>query len=197
MKSLFTPFFRGLLFAVPICATVFLLHWAFLKLDNLLDVEAWFGVKIPGLGILALFLVISGLGLLSRAFFARWVADRIGELLHRLPGVKLIYDSVKDLIEALFGEKKMFDRPVLVSLEAPINGDLLGFVTNDDLAWLGLERTVSVYLPQSFGWAGQMILMPADRVRPLAADASQVTQFLVSGGIASGGADFTTSTKPR
>ena len=134
-------------------------------------------------------LIVSALGILSRIFLARWIAERIGALFHRLPGVQLIYDAVKDVIEALLGEKKMFDRPVLVTLEAPINGELLGFVTCDDLAWIGLEGTVSVYLPQSFGWAGQMILMPADRVRPLAADASQVTQFLVSGGISRGGAD--------
>ena len=189
MKALFTPFFRGLLFAVPIGATILVLIWAFDKLDALLDVEAWFGWKIPGLGMLVLFVIVSALGILSRIFLARWIAERIGALFHRLPGVQLIYDAVKDVIEALLGEKKMFDRPVLVTLEAPINGELLGFVTCDDLAWIGLEGTVSVYLPQSFGWAGQMILMPADRVRPLAADASQVTQFLVSGGISRGGAD--------
>jgi uncharacterized membrane protein len=189
MKSLFAPFFRGLLFTVPIGATILVLLWAFEKLDALFDVERWFGLRIPGLGILVLFLVISGLGILSRIFLARWIADRIGALFHRLPGVQLIYDSVKDVIEALLGEKKMFDRPVLVTLEAPIGGELLGFVTCDDLAWLGLEGTVSVYLPQSFGWAGQMILMRADRVRPLAAEASQVTQFLVSGGISRGGGD--------
>ena len=135
MKALFTPFFRGLLFAVPIGATILVLIWAFDKLDALLDVEAWFGWKIPGLGILVLFVIVSALGILSRIFLARWIADRIGALFHRLPGVQLIYDAVKDVIEALLGEKKMFDRPVLVTLEAPINGELLGFVTCDDLAW--------------------------------------------------------------
>lgn len=189
MKALFAPFFRGLLFAVPIGATLLVLIWAFDKLDQLLDVEAWFGWRVPGLGILVLFLIVSLLGILSRIFIARWLADRIGSLFHRLPLVKLIYDAIKDLIEALVGDKRMFDRPVLVQLEAPINGELLGFVTSDDLRWLGLEGTVSVYLPQSFGWAGQMILMPSDRVKPIAADPSQITQFLVSGGISRGGDD--------
>lgn len=189
MKALFAPFFRGLLFAVPIGATLLVLIWAFDKLDQLLDVEAWFGWRVPGLGILVLFLIVSLLGILSRIFIARWLADRIGALFHRLPLVKLIYDAIKDLIEALVGDKRMFDRPVLVQLEAPINGELLGFVTSEDLRWLGLEGTVSVYLPQSFGWAGQMILMPSDRVKPIAADPSQITQFLVSGGISRGGDD--------
>jgi uncharacterized membrane protein len=189
MKALFKPFFSGLLFAVPIGATLLVLIWAFEKLDALLDVEAWLGWKIPGLGILVLFLVVSALGIISRVFLARWLAERIGSLFHRLPGVKLVYDSIKDLIEALLGDKKMFDSPVLVTLESPIGGDLLGFVTSEDLNWLGLPGSVSVYLPQSFGWAGQMILIPKERVRPLDVEASQVTQFLVSGGISRGGGD--------
>ncbi len=189
MKAFFAPFFRGLLFTVPIGATLLVLLWAFEKLDALLDVEKWFGWKIPGLGIVVLFVVVSALGILSRIFLARWIADRIGALLHRLPGVQLIYDSVKDLIEALLGDKKMFDSPVLVAMESPVGGDLLGFVTSEDLNWLGLPGSVSVYLPQSFGWAGQMILVPKERVRPLEVEAGQVTQFLVSGGISRGGGD--------
>jgi len=186
MKSMFAPFFRGLLFAVPIGATLFLLHWSFQKLDSLLDVEQWLGWRVPGLGILALFLIISGLGILSRIFLARWIAERIGALFHRLPGVKLIYDAVKDVVEALVGDKKMFDNPVLIALEAPIGGELLGFVTNEDLSWIGREGSVAVYLPQSFGWAGQLVVLPSDRVTPIDVEASQVTQFLVSAGISRG-----------
>ena len=60
---------------------------------------------------------------------------------------------------------------------------ITGFVTRDDLSLLGLNDDVAVYLPQSYNFAGNLIIVPRDRVVPIAAPASVVTALIVSGGI--------------
>ena len=48
---------------------------------------------------------------------------------------------------------------------------------------LGLEGQVAVYVPFSYSVAGHIVIMPADRVEPLAADAADAMAFIVSGGV--------------
>ena len=50
----------------------------------------------------------------------------------KAPFVKLLYTSIKDLIEAFMGEKRRFDQPVLVSLSPGGHGEAVGFVTRTD-----------------------------------------------------------------
>jgi uncharacterized membrane protein len=98
--------------------------------------------------------------------------------------VKLIYTSLKDLIDAFVGDKKRFDRPVAV--EFPGAGYALGFITREDLALPGFEGTSAVYFPQSYNFAGNVLLVGRERIRPLDADSSLVMTFIVSGGVSGG-----------
>jgi uncharacterized membrane protein len=103
----------------------------------------------------------------------------------RLPVVKILYTSIKDLIGAFVGDKKSFDRPILVT--APEGGaKALGFITRDSLELLGLTDHVAVYFPQSYNFAGNLIIYPRDRVSPLDADSSEVMAFILSGGVSGG-----------
>jgi uncharacterized membrane protein len=101
----------------------------------------------------------------------------------RLPFLRLIYTSTRDLLDAFVGEKRRFDRPVLVSLTAANDVRVLGFVTRDALAALGLERSVAVYVPQSYGWAGNVLICAPERVTPVQLDSADVMAFVVSGGV--------------
>ena len=95
----------------------------------------------------------------------------------------MIYTSIKDLIGAFVGEKKGFNKPVLVTLLPGSNIQVIGFVTQENLDNLGLIDKVAVYLPQSYNFAGNLIVAPKEQVIPINAERGSVMAFIVSGGI--------------
>jgi uncharacterized membrane protein len=177
MKQLTKYFLNGLAFLVPVVVTIYVIYVVFVKIDGL------FKFPIPGMGVLATLVVITVIGFLASNFLTRWVVRIVDGILGRLPLVKMIYSSIKDLIHAFVGEKKGFNRPVTVSLGGGVKA--FGFVTCDSLEKLGLKDTVSVYLPQSYNFAGNLIMVPSEQVTPLDTDSGDLMAFIVSGGIAS------------
>lgn len=171
-------FFRGLLLLVP--ATIML--WAVWYVLDFLD--SLIGVDIPGLGLLILVVGITLVGWLGSTILYQPFAELGEELLKRVPFLKTFYDALKDLMEALVGSKKKFDRPVLVKLGAGMDVERVGFVTQTDLQHLGVqEGKVAVYMPHAFNWSGNLYIVPSRNITPLDARAADVMKFVVSGGV--------------
>jgi uncharacterized membrane protein len=103
-----------------------------------------------------------------------------------LPIVKLLYSAIKDILEAFAGDKKSFDKPVLAAVGPGSNAKIIGFVTRESLENLGLEDYVAVYMPQSYNFAGNVLLFPKEAVQPLEIESSQAMAFIVSGGLSGG-----------
>lgn len=189
MKLLKRWFLSGLLLVAPVGLTVYILVWAFTTIDGLLGPlqEHLFKREepIPGVGIAVILLGILLIGFLTSNFLTKRLMDIPGKLFERLPLIKMLYNSIKDLFGAFVGETKSFDKPVLVSLVPGSSARMLGFVTNEDLSALGLPDDVAVYLPQSYNFAGNVIIVPRGTVTPLAAESGEVMTFIVSGGISS------------
>jgi uncharacterized membrane protein len=99
----------------------------------------------------------------------------------RAPIVRLVYASLKDLLEAFVGDKKRFDKPVAVAISDEVTS--LGFVTQDDLAFLAMPGKVAVYLPFSYSMAGVLLVVSSSRVTPIAAESANVMALIVSGGV--------------
>lgn len=177
MKRLLGYFLRGLIITIPAVVTVWVCLSIFRKVDG------WLGITIPGVGFLVTLLLITAIGLLGSSIVTRHVVGLFEDLLERLPFVRLLYSSTKDLMNAFVGEKKGFSRPVLVSLGLGADVKILGFVTKATADQLGVLQSVVVYAPHSYAWSGQMIIVPADRVTPLKADSAEIMAFTVSGGV--------------
>src|SRR4029077_3623617 len=122
-------------------------------------------------------------GFLASNFATRWMFLALEELLEHTPLVKLVYTSLKDIVGAFVGEKKKFNRPVLVALTEGSDVATIGFVTRSGLAELGLADHVAVYVPQAYNIGGNVVVVPGRRVTPLDADPAKVMTFIVSGGI--------------
>ncbi len=187
MSALARYFLKGLLFAVPIGLTAAACVLVFEKIDNLLDpVQRLFlgqgGKPLPGVGFAVIMLLVLVLGVLASNLLTRRLMRGFERLLERVPMVKLLYTSVRDLLSSFVGDKKRFDKPVEVRLFPGSDAVVLGFVTREDLSALGLPGRVAVYLPQSYNFAGNLILVPRESVRPLEADSGAVMAFVVSGG---------------
>jgi len=175
-------FFRGLLVTVPVVATCYVLWFVFVTLDGLVDSERWFGQVIPGIGVAVVLVLITVVGFLTSTFLTKWLVTLMDRFFQQMPGAKLIYTAIKDMMEALVGEKKRFDRPVRVQL-ASGGPEILGFITCGTIHWPAMEDRVAVYFPQSYNFAGQVLIFPSERVTPIDAESSEVMKFIVSGGV--------------
>ena len=184
MKKIINYFIKGLLIFVPIALTVFLLFWVFTSVDALF--RNIMPLKIPGLWLLPIVIMITLIGFLASNFLGRKFFELIEKIFRGLPLVQLLYSALKDMIEAFAGEKKSFDKPVLASISPGSAAKVVGFVTRDSLETLGLSGYVAVYVPQSYNFAGNVLLFPKASVQPLEIESSQAMAFIVSGGVSGG-----------
>jgi len=171
-------FVRGLIFLVPVAATVYVIIQTFIYIDGIIPVD------IPGLGLLILLVTITLFGVLASTVLAQPFIFWGNQLLNSAPLVKTIYTSVKDLITAFVGTEKRFDQPVLVRMYENATVQKLGFMTNNDLSDLGIMKgQVAVYLPHSYAFSGNLFIVPAENITLIDAPASEIMKFIVSGGV--------------
>jgi uncharacterized membrane protein len=169
-------FVRGCLVSVPLAITGWIIYVTLRFVDNLLP------IGIPGVGIVVTLSLVTLIGVFTSNVIGKRVFQITDRALSGMPLVKLLYNSIKDLIRAFVGDHKSFDRPAAVAL-TPGGARVLGFVTRDGLHMLGMPDFVAVYFPQSYNFAGQLVVVPREQVELLDAASSEIMTFIVSGGI--------------
>src|ERR1051325_1121944 len=125
MSRLLNYFLRGLVVVAPLAVTIWICFTIFETIDK------WLGLPIRGVGFLISIVLITLIGFLASSIVARTIGGGFDRLLARLPFVRLLYSSTKDMLNAFVGEKKRFDKPVLVSLTADGSVKIVGFLTAD------------------------------------------------------------------
>lgn len=189
-------FFQGTVILAPIVITV----WAVLSLFNLIDGilpnllhvlfpdfvklnPQGYPEKIPGLGFLVVVVLVLLVGYISSSFIVSKLVELFDTVLEKTPGVKIIYSTVKDFLEAFAGNKRKFNKPVLVSIESP---DVwrIGFITQADVSEFGLHEHVAVYIPHSYAFSGITYLVKPDRIQKIeGVSSADAMKFIVSGGV--------------
>lgn len=187
MQEFVQNFFEGLFLVVPVAVTIYVVFLVFSFIDG------WLNIPVPGIGFILTIGMLILVGRLASNVFFRGALGSLEKVLTRTPFVKLVYTSLKDLIEAFMGEKKRFNQPVLVTLIPGGNAEAIGFVTRQNLALLGLEDRVAVYFPQSYNFAGNLLVVPRSQIRPINADSADIMTFIVSGGVSGGAANGETA----
>jgi uncharacterized membrane protein len=181
LQWLLKSFLKGLLLVVPLTVTAWVFYFVFVKIDGLL------GISVPGLGFLFTLLLIIAVGAVGSIILVDRAVAWLEHIVRRVPLAKLIYFPLKDFVGAFVGDKKSFRMPVLVSLGADKDIRVLGFVTAESVGIAGEPDLVAVYLPQSYNFAGNLILVPRNRVTSLPPEeSSKWLAFTVSGGISRG-----------
>src|SRR3982751_4110485 len=125
MSGLLKYFFRGLVVLTPVILTVWLTVELFRRVDRWLG--GLFGSTIPGAGVLITVAVITVSGFLASNLLARTLLGAVEAIFTRLPFVRLLYASTRDLLNAFVGERRRFDAPVLVTLAPGSELKALGF----------------------------------------------------------------------
>jgi uncharacterized membrane protein len=187
--ALLRYFVKGLLVVVPIGAAFFLIYWAVSTIDKALNLSdvLWVDkegkhVYIPGLGILNVVVVILIAGILITYVITDPIKRWFNRWLNRLPLIKFLYSSIKDLTEAIVGEEKKFNEPVIVEVNE-FGLKKIGFIVQKDLTSLDLPGEVAVYFPYSYSFAGQVVIISATKVKHLDKNAADMMKFVISGGV--------------
>ncbi|MEO6188585.1 MAG: DUF502 domain-containing protein [Ginsengibacter sp.] len=172
-------FLQGLLILGPVSITVYFIYVVFASIDNILRPV----INIPGIGFIIIVLFILLTGYLSSFFVMGRLLSFLNRFLEKTPGIKLFYSFLRDFFEAFAGDKKKFTHNVLANVD---DRDVwrVGFITQDDMSNFGMENYVAVYLPMAYSIAGNVYIVPKERVKPIThISAAQTMKFAVSGGV--------------
>ena len=172
-------FLQGLFYIVPIVVTIYVLFYLVVTIDGLLNLD------VPGLGILIILIFVLLVGYLASTYFINYFRP-FERAIEKTPLIKIIYSSMKDMMNAFVGSKKQFQKPVLVKINNESNVERLGFITKEDLSEFGiLGNKVAVYLPFSYAISGEVLIVPKESVKPINASAADVMKLIISGGVTS------------
>lgn len=177
IRKILRYFFSGTLFIVPLVATAYFIFVSFRWLDNLLN------LPYPGLGFVIILVAITLFGYLTTNFAFKTMTVWFDHGMNRIPLVKLIYSAIKDLLGAFVGDKKKFNKPVLVRINRDNQLYQIGFITQSDLTDLGLTDMVVVYFPHSYAFSGYHYFVPKENIKPLDIPGTLAMKFIVSGGV--------------
>jgi len=189
-RLLSRTFLQGLAITLPITLTFALLYWMAVTAENFLggliqhvlpDWEYW-----RGLGIVVAIVLVFLAGLLMRAWVTRRAMREIEALLDRIPIVKSIYGSIRDLAN-LFQKDSRSGFRTVVAVRVSEQIRLVGFLTHEDvnspLARADGEPVVGVYLPMSYQIGGYTAFLPKSLVEPLDMSVEAAMRFTLTAGM--------------
>src|SRR5450432_966336 len=92
LTRLINYFLKGLVFLAPLAFTIYICVRIFTTIDG------WLGFSMPGAGFAITVVLITMVGFLAQSFLTRGVLSIVESMLNRLPFVRLLYSSTKDLL---------------------------------------------------------------------------------------------------
>lgn len=177
----FRSFLQGILIISPIAVTAYILYKVFYSVDTIIP-------EMPtGVSFLLVIATITAVGYAgTKLLIGRMLFDTFDYLMQRAPGVKYIYSSIKDILDSFVGDKKRFNEPVWVMTSKDPEMWRIGFMTQKEMAFLGMSGKVAVYLPHSYAVSGWVIIVEASNIKPVTKmNAAEAMKFAVSGGVTS------------
>ena len=190
-SKLLQYFLQGLLILAPITITFYALFFVISSIDGLIpifssrDEYGQVHVQNYGLGLIIILVVLVSIGYFSSFFITARILSFLDRLMQKTPGIKHIYGTTRDFVEAFAGDKKKFTHNVLANVD---DTDVwrMGFITQEDMSDFGLQNYVAVYIPMAYSVAGSVYILPRTRVKAITnITSAQTMKFAVSGGVTS------------
>jgi uncharacterized membrane protein len=179
-KKLLRYFIQGVIILAPIGITAYVLFWLFNKIDGILEPY----IHIPGVGFVIIIVFVVLVGWVSSHFLMGGFINFFDTWMEKTPGVKFIYSSTKDFFEAFAGDKRKFNQSVLINV---FGNDvwIVGFLTDEEMQKfdLGADK-VAVYVPQAYNFAGQLYILPREKVKRIEKiTPGEAMKYAVTGGV--------------
>ncbi len=190
-------FLAGLVAVVPISLTVLVVRWTITLMDQLLLrfipqrywPEVLFGFALPGIGLLATFLLILLVGVLVTNYFGRSLLHLSERIMGRIPLVKGIFGLFKQVADTVLSADRQGFRKVVL-IEYPRRGLWsVGFVTGvsqGEVQRITEQRMINVFMPTTPNpTSGYYILVPEEEARELKMTVDEAFKLIISGGMVS------------
>ena len=185
MSKLSTYVLNGVILLVPSAITALVVSQVFVFTEWLVGRFLPPVLRFPGVALLVMLAAITLIGLLSTHWALKWLLAWAERMLNRIPVVKFIYISVKQLSSAMLESKSLLKNPVLVQFPHP-GSWVLGFLTStpsESIAEKLPGNYVCVFVPMSLNLtAGYNILVPEVEVRPLDVTGESALQYVLTAG---------------
>jgi uncharacterized membrane protein len=184
----------GLLVWVPLGITIWVLHFLVTTLDQTLYLfpeglrpDTLLGMHIPGFGVLLSFAILLLTGVMAANFFGAHLIRFWERMLGRIPVVKQIYSSVKQVSDTLLSDSGNAFRKALL-VEFPHQGSwTIAFLTGTPAAAVArhlAEEHISVYVPTTPNpTSGYFLIVPRSRVRDLDMSVDEALKYVISMGV--------------
>jgi uncharacterized membrane protein len=188
-SKLLQYFLQGLLILAPVSISIYTLYFVVSSIDGLIPIFSYTDemgrvrVQNYGLGFVLIIAAIILLGYFSSFFITGRIVSFMDKFFQKTPGLKHIYSTTRDFFEAFAGDKKKFTLNVLANVD---DNDVwrVGFITKENMADFGLQDYVAVYIPMAYSVAGNVYVIPKERVKPITnISSAQTMKFAVSGGV--------------
>ena len=208
MARIRTYFLTGLIVAGPVAVTAWLIWWFVTWVDNLVSPfipraylpETYLPMKIPGLGLIIVFLALTLLGFLTANLIGRKLIELGDRLLNHMPIVRPIYRTAKQIFETLFSKSETsFRRVALVEFPSPGMWSLVFLTqppTTEISDRLPATEHVSAFMPCTPNpTTGFFFYVPKRDVIDLDISVEQAMTLIMSAGMVQPGADTQTQAK--
>lgn len=194
-KKVVQYFLQGLLIIAPLAITIYAIYWVVSTVDNWIPIFRepvkdaqgrliGYEVKNYGLGFVVIITAVILIGYLSSFFIQSRLFNLFDRWLEKTPGIKFIYTSTRDFFEAFAGNKRKFNKAVLANVFSD-EVWIVGFLTDEEMAKfdMGADK-VAVYVPQAYNFAGQLYILPRDKVKKIEHITSgEAMKYAVTGGV--------------
>lgn len=194
MNHFKNTFIKGLITILPLVVTVYFIYWFVVETEGLVrtTISTVLPTKyyVPGLGLIAVVCLVYIVGLVASAWIGRKLVS-IGEsVLEKVPLVKTIYRSMKDLLNYFdVSDESKLNKPAIFFNEQ-LGAHMIGFVTQDNQGQLpGVLRSetedelVAVYLPMSYQVGGFMIFVKKELISVLDMSIEEAMQYTITAGV--------------
>ena len=194
MAALRRWLFAGLLVIAPLAVTLWVLQWIVGTLDQTLLIlpERWqpdrlIGFRVPGLGVLLALAILLVVGAVTSNFIGRKLVSWGDALLHRIPVVRGIYSSVKQVSDTLFSPSGNAFRTAVLVQWPRADVWTIAFVTGapgGDVANHLADDFVSVYVPTTPNpTGGYFVMLRKSDCIELKMSVDEALKYVVSMGV--------------
>jgi uncharacterized membrane protein len=191
VKSVYSIFLKGLLTILPVAVTIYVLIWLGQGLESILGAGLRYALPdnwyVPGLGVVVGLVAVFLVGLLFQAWFVRQSWGWVEAMLDRVPLVREVYSSLRQVAEYLSGSQgAKADQVVMLTLgDPPVR--LVGLVTRQDFSdapdGIGDDQTLAVFLPWSYQLGGFTVYVPRSMTEPVDLSPQEALRWALTGGV--------------
>ena len=187
LKHLRNTFLAGILVSIPLVATYFVLRFLFVSLDGIFQpvVKFFVGRSLPGVGLVALIILVYLLGLIAANVIGRTLIRWFDAGMSRTPVIKYIYSAAKQVVDSL---RRLQGEPFkkVVIVEFPKVGMYsLAFVTGQpvNFKW---EKKIPLFIPHTPNpMTGFLVLLSKEQIIDTDMTIEDAMKMVLSGGLLS------------